>query len=69
MEQKSSYELEHQLLGKSDLTLLLITCIISESNLKGFDEIIVINDGTIEEVGEFSSLVENKNILYKMIEL
>ena len=65
MEQKSSYELEQQLLGKSDLTLLVITHKISEKNLKRFDEIIVINDGTIEEVVEFTSLIEKRILCIK----
>ena len=41
------------------MTRIVVTHSLEEQTLKRFDEIIVLKNGTIEEKGDFKSLMEN----------
>ena len=41
------------------MTRIVVTHSLDESLLRRYDEIIVIKDGTIEEKGDFQTLIDN----------
>ncbi len=66
IEQKASYDIEQNLLKDNTITLLTITHNLGENNLKNYDEIIVMNNGSIVEKGSYYELINSKGFFYNM---
>ncbi|OON98676.1 MAG: hypothetical protein ATN35_04045 [Epulopiscium sp. Nele67-Bin004] len=61
-----SSEIENDLLGINDLTMLVITHKIIPEQLQKYDEILVIKDGCLVEKGDFDTLIGNRGYLYSL---
>ena len=58
-------EVEKNLLNKNN-TCIMITHKLEENLLERFDEILVLDHGTIAESGTFNNLLERKGIFYSL---
>ena len=58
-------EVEKNLLNKNN-TCIMITHKLEENLLERFDEILVLDHGTIAESGTFNDLLERKGIFYSL---
>ena len=58
LDAKTSHEVINEILDLDSVTRIVVTHSLEESLLKRYDEILVIRDGTIEEMGSFDSLME-----------
>ena len=63
---KTAYEIENTLLNIDNLTCLVVTHRLDSSILKKYDEIIVMQDGQIIEMGPYDLLMENKDYFYSL---
>lgn len=52
--------------GLSDVTVLLVTHNLDENVLSLFDELIVIKNGKVEEIGDYETLINKRGYLYYM---
>lgn len=59
--------LERELVGL-DATVINVTHFLDEDILRLYDEIIVLEDGSIREVGCFDALYDNGSLFYRLIE-
>ncbi len=59
LDAKTSHEVINGILDLDSMTRIVVTHSLEEQTLKRFDEIIVLKNGTIEEKGDFKSLMEN----------
>lgn len=59
--------LERELVGL-DATVINVTHFLDEDILRLYDEIIVLEDGSIREVGCFDELYDNGSLFYRLIE-
>lgn len=66
LDNKTSYIVEESILGIDNLTKIIITHKMNKDMLMKYDEIIVMNNGTVEEVGTFEQLMENKEYFYSL---
>lgn len=59
LDAKTSHDVINEILGLDSMTRIVVTHSLDESLLRRYDEIIVIKDGTIEEKGDFQTLIDN----------
>lgn len=62
----TSHDIQRAVLGMEDLTCITITHSFSEELLRRYDEIIIINDGSVAESGTFDELMDNKSYFYSL---
>ena len=58
LDAKTSHEVTSEILDLEGVTRIVVTHSLEESLLKRYDEILVLRNGTIEEMGSFDSLME-----------
>ena len=58
LDAKTSYEVISEILDLDSVTRIVVTHSLQESLLRRYDEILVIRDGTIEEMGSFDELMK-----------
>lgn len=66
LDNKTSAAIENLILNQNDLTAIIVTHRLVESNLKKYDCIIALNHGCIQEYGSFNQLMDNKNYFYSL---
>lgn len=64
---KTAYDIESTLLDIEDLTIITVTHKLNEEILSKYDEIIVMNSGTIIESGNYKNLVSQKGEFYDIL--
>lgn len=60
----TAYQIEEDLLGLEELTLLVVTHKYNRNTLKKYDQILCLKDGEIAESGTFDELIDKKGIFY-----
>jgi len=58
LDAKTSHEVINEILDLEDVTRIVVTHNLEESQLRRYDEILVIKNGTIEESGDFDTLMK-----------
>lgn len=66
LDNQTAYLVEKAILDDSSLTCISITHRYNEENLNRYDEIIVMNEGIIEEKGNFRDLMKKKSLFYEL---
>lgn len=66
LDTKTAYEVIDAILDMEEMTRIVVTHQLEERILKRYDEIIVMKNGRIEEVGSFEELLENKKYFYSL---
>ena len=59
LDAKTSHEVINEILDLDSMTRIVVTHTLDEATLNRYDEILVIKDGTIEEKGSFTNLMQN----------
>ena len=59
LDNKTSHDVINGILDLESMTRIVVTHSLEESLLRRYDEILVIKDGTIEEKGDFQTLMDN----------
>lgn len=59
LDAKTSLEVINEILELDEMTRIVVTHSLEEAVLRRYDEIVVIKDGTIEEMGAFDTLMNN----------
>ena len=59
LDAKTSHEVINEILELDEMTRIVVTHSLEEAVLRCYDEIVVIKDGTIEEMGDFDTLINN----------
>lgn len=59
LDAKTSHEVINEILELDEMTRIVVTHSLEEAVLRRYDEIVVIKDGTIEEMGDFDTLMNN----------
>ena len=59
LDNKTSHDIASAILELGSMTRIVVTHSLEESLLRRYDEILVIKDGTIEERGDFRTLMDN----------
>ena len=60
LDPETATKIESSLLAIEDLTIISVTHNFSKNNLEKYDYILVLNDGTIKELGNFCELMDKK---------
>lgn len=66
LDNETSYSIEKSILSINNMTLISITHKLIKDLLKYYDEIIVMKNGTIIEVGNFNELINKKKYFYSL---
>ena len=66
LDNETAYNLEKSLLELKDLTMLVVTHKLIKSLLISYDEIIVMKDGKVIEIGNFEKLINLKGYFYSL---
>ena len=66
LDAKTAYDVVDAILDMDDLTRIIVTHQLEEALLARYDEIIVMKNGKIEEVGTFAELLEQKGYFYSL---
>lgn len=66
LDNETAYNLEKSLLELKDLTMIVVTHKLIKSLLISYDEIIVIKDGKVIEIGNFEKLINLKGYFYSL---
>ncbi|MEW9079093.1 ABC transporter ATP-binding protein [Terrisporobacter glycolicus] len=66
LDNETAYNLEKSLLNLNDLTLITVTHKLIKSILINYDEIIVMKNGKIIEIGNFYNLLNQKGYFYSL---
>jgi len=66
LDNETAYSIEKSLLKLEGVTSIVVTHKLMEDMLKGYDEIIAMNDGKIVERGDFYSLINMKGYFYSL---
>lgn len=69
IDMQTAYDIENSLLKIEPLTLITITHKMSSELLSKYDEIILMENGTIAEKGDFTTLFNNKGKFYSFFQL
>ena len=67
LDPKTAFEVSNEILDLEGITRIVVTHSLEESLMKRYDEIIVLRDGRVEEIGSFEDLINNQgyfNALY-----
>lgn len=57
------------ILSTADVTSIVVTHRLDEKILKRFDEIVVLHNGTIEEIGSFENLLDKKGYFFSLFRI
>ncbi|CEO20563.1 ABC transporter ATP-binding protein [Paraclostridium sordellii] len=66
LDNETAYNLEKSLLELKDLTMIVVTHKLIKSLLTSYDEIIVMKDGKVIEIGNFEKLINLKGYFYSL---
>ena len=66
LDNETAYNLEKSLLELKDLTMIVVTHKLIKSLLISYDEIIVMKDGKVIEIGNFEKLINLKEYFYSL---
>lgn len=66
LDSKTAYEIEDTILDIDDLTVITVTHKLIDSILNRYDEIIVMDNGTVVERGSFEELINSKGEFYDL---
>lgn len=66
LDNETAYNLEKSLLELKDLTMIVVTHKLIKSLLISYDEIIVMKDGKVIEIGNFEKLIKLKGYFYSL---
>lgn len=66
LDNETAYMIEKLVLELKDITVISITHKLIDIALKGYDEIIVLKNGSIKEKGNFESLISEKSYFYSL---
>ena len=69
LDNETALKIEKELLNLNGITLIAVTHRLFEETLTDFDEIIVINEGSIVETGTFKDLIDSKGFFYRIYSL
>lgn len=69
LDKETSHVVNKFILDLEDITKIVVTHNLDESNLSKFDKLIVIQNGEIVEQGSFDCLIENKSFFYSLYSL
>lgn len=64
---RTAYDIESTLLDIEDLTIITVTHKLNEEILSKYDEVIVMDSGTIVESGNYKNLVSRKGKFYNLL--
>ncbi|WP_252906533.1 ABC transporter ATP-binding protein [Staphylococcus epidermidis] len=67
LDQKTTFNIENSILNVRDLTTLTITHKLNPELLSKYDEIIFLKNGTISEIGDYKTLMNNKQDFFNLI--
>ena len=63
---ETAYHVSSSILGLKNITRIVITHALDRELLQKYDEIIVLKNGTVEEQGDFDSLMTKKNYFFSL---
>ena len=66
LDAETAYHVSSSILGLKDITRIVITHALDRELLQQYDEIIVLKNGTVEEQGDFDSLMAKKNYFFSL---
>lgn len=66
LDAKTAYEVIDAILDMDELTRVVVTHQLDETVLRRYDEIIVMKNGEIAEMGSFDALIEDKKYFYSL---
>ncbi|SFB30698.1 ABC transporter ATP-binding protein [Clostridium frigidicarnis] len=66
LDNETSYNIENSILNLDYITAIVVTHKLREDILRKYDEIIVMKNGRIIEIGKFSSLIERHEYFYNL---
>ena len=66
LDAKTAFEVSNEILDLEGMTRIVVTHALDEALLKRYDEIIVLRDGRVEEVGKFEDLIDNKGFFHAL---
>ena len=66
LDAETAYHVSSAILGLKDITRIVITHALDRELLQQYDEIIVLKNGTVEEQGDFDSLMAKKNYFFSL---
>ena len=66
LDARTAYDVVDAILEMNDLTRIIVTHQLEEALLSRYEEIIVMKNGVIEEVGTFKELLEKKQYFYSL---
>ncbi len=69
IDMQTAYDIEGNLLNIKELTVITITHNLQEENLKRYDQIIYMDDGTICEIGSYEELIKKQEGFYDFSQL
>lgn len=66
LDNETAYNIETSLIEEKDLTCVVVTHKLNKEILERYDKIVVLNNGTINEVGTFEELMNKKEYFYSL---
>ena len=66
LDAKTAFEVSNEILDLEGITRIVVTHALDEALLKRYDEIIVLRDGRVEEVGTFDNLINNQGYFHAL---
>lgn len=66
LDNETADEIEKTLLAMEGVTCIVVTHRYSADILRGYDEIVALKDGTVEETGTFDELMDRKGYFYSL---
>ena len=66
LDAKTAFEVSNEILDLEGMTRIVVTHALDEALLKRYDEIIVLRDGRVEEVGKFEDLIDNHGYFHAL---
>ncbi|MBE5950515.1 MAG: ABC transporter ATP-binding protein [Lachnospiraceae bacterium] len=66
LDAETAYHVSSAILGLKNITRIVITHALDRELLQQYDEIIVLKNGTVEEQGDFNSLMAKKNYFFSL---
>jgi ATP-binding cassette subfamily C protein len=69
LDTQTSYEIENMILKLDNVTRIVITHKFNPGILKGYDQIIVMNNGVIAESVNYDELIARGELFYSMVKI
>ena len=66
LDAKTAFEVSNEILDLEGITRIVVTHSLDEAIMKRYDEIIVLRDGRVAEIGNFEKLMNNKDYFYAL---